>query len=152
MSSSLSFAPRYHELTQPDAGAIWMPMYNPNRECVVQERQRIEAEGFQVETRAEKLEHLLTPARATAEEQLKRARTQSAHELKLAAVALVAALGTVLFLSYVFGTLAARWLYPTWFATLSWLPATAVVYGVGALGAVPTLLILLRPLLRVETR
>lgn len=152
MSTSLSFAPCYHELTVPYASGIWMPTGHPNLACVVDERQRIEAEGFHVETRPEKLEHLLAPARAAAEEQLKRDRAQSAHELKQATVALVVALGVVLLLSYVFGTLAARWLYPTWFGTLSWLPATAVVFGVGVLVAVPVLFAIIRPFLRVETK
>jgi hypothetical protein len=152
MSTSLSFAPRYHELTQPEAFAIWVPMYNPKRECVAQERQRIEAEGFQVETRAEKLEHLLAPARNSAGETLRRARAELVHEVKLAAVTVLVVLGVFFFLSYVFGTLAVRWFYPTWFATLSWLPATAMVYGVGALVAGPTLFVLARKVFRVETR
>jgi hypothetical protein len=152
MSTSLSFAPRYHELISVGAGAIWMPMYNPDRECVAEERQRIEAEGFQVETRAEKLEHLFTAARNSAGEKRKRARAELVHEVKLAAVTVLVVLGVFFFLSYVFGTLAARWFYPAWFATLSWLPATAMVYGVGALAAGPVLFVLGRTVLRVETR
>ena len=152
MSIPLSFTPRYHELTHPDASAIWTPMYNPNRECVAEERKRIEAEGFQVETRAEKLEHLFEPARNSAGEKLKRARAELVDGVKLAALALLVVLGAFFFLSYVFGTLAARWFYPTWFATLSWLPATAMVYGVGALAAGPALFVLGRKVLRVETR
>lgn len=49
---ALSFQPTYHELTQGPAGSVWVPVYNPCRECVNQERNRIEAEGARVDSNA----------------------------------------------------------------------------------------------------
>jgi hypothetical protein len=51
MQTNLSFEPRYHELTCRDGRPVWVPMYNPIRECVDEERQRIQAAGGDVQTR-----------------------------------------------------------------------------------------------------
>ena len=53
----LSFEPTYHELVQALEGPSWRPLFNPVRECVQQERAKIEAEGGRV------LNRLWTPVK-----------------------------------------------------------------------------------------
>lgn len=52
MQTYLSFQPRYHELTCRDSRSVWVPMYNPIREVVQAERQRIEGEFGNVDSTA----------------------------------------------------------------------------------------------------
>jgi hypothetical protein len=52
MQTFLSFEPRYHELTCRDAQPVWVPIYNPVRECVERERQRIRGEFGVVDSTA----------------------------------------------------------------------------------------------------
>jgi len=52
MQTFLSFKPRYHELTCRDGKPVWVPMYNPIRECVQTECQRIKGEFGVVDSTA----------------------------------------------------------------------------------------------------
>jgi hypothetical protein len=52
MQTFLSFEPRYHELTCRDGQPMWVPMYNPIREVVQVEAQRIKGEFGKVDSTA----------------------------------------------------------------------------------------------------
>jgi hypothetical protein len=52
MQTYLSFTPRYHELTERDGKPVWVPMYNPVRQCVQAEGCRILGEFGQVDSQA----------------------------------------------------------------------------------------------------
>jgi len=43
-----SFLPRYHEMRE--AAGVWVPSYNPVRECVKEEGAQLLAEGVNVDT------------------------------------------------------------------------------------------------------
>lgn len=52
MQTFLSFEPRYHELTCREGQPVWVPMYNPIRDCVQAECQRIRDEFGVVDSTA----------------------------------------------------------------------------------------------------
>lgn len=138
MSTSLSFAPRYHELTSVGASSIWMPMYNPLRTCVTNERLQILAAGGLVEVRIDKLPVVVRRAVAKTKSRQRHARLAPVFEPVLE-VGFV--LGTVSMLAHIGYLVGASLLMAydlVWFNGLNQLEAVAVSAAVGlpALGII----------------
>jgi hypothetical protein len=131
MESYLSFEPRYHELTSRDGQPVWVPMYNPMRECVSAECSQILAAGGLVETRIEKLPEVVRRAIANTKRRQQRARWAPVLE-PLLAVGFV--LGTVSMLAHIGWLVGAALLMAydsVWFNGLDQLEAVAVSTAVG---------------------
>jgi hypothetical protein len=61
MKTTLSFTPTYHELVEIEGKLSWVPMYNPIRDCVREECQRILGEAVMVNSWAWKRPEVRRP-------------------------------------------------------------------------------------------
>lgn len=138
MQTCLSFEPRYHELSFRNGQPVWVPMYNPMRECVSAECSQILAAGGLVETRIGNLPEVVRRAIATTKSRQRRARWAPVLE-PLLEVGFV--LGTVSMLAHIGWLVGATLLTAydsVWFNGLNQFEAVGVSTAVGlpAIGAI----------------
>lgn len=147
----LSFEPRYHELTCRDGQPVWVPVYNPMRECVGQECLRIRATGGEVETR---VSHLPTPLRravSRTKNAQRYAKVAPVLEPMYALLMVLCFCALVLLACCLLGISLAMALDQAWFATLSRLQAFAVSLGAGLAVMCPVMGFLTRSWWRCAT-
>lgn len=131
MQTSLSFEPRYHELTCRDGRPVWVPMYNPLRECVSQESLQLRAAGCQVEGRLAMLPKLVRQAAVRTKRRERYARWAPVLEPVLSVGMALGVFSMLAHMTCLIGASLATAHDPVWFSGLSQLNAIAVSAAVG---------------------
>lgn len=131
MQTYLSFEPHYHELTCHKGQPVWMPMYNPMRECVSQERLQLQAAGCEVETRLRRLPKALCQAAARTQRKHRYAKWAPVLEPVLTSVMTLVTLFIFVLLGYLIGASLATAYDPIWFKNLPQLRASAISVVIG---------------------
>jgi hypothetical protein len=131
MQTYLSFEPRYHELTCREGQPVWVPMYNPMRECVSQECLQLQAAGCEVETRLGRLPKTLRRAVARTKRRQQYAKWSPILEPVLTGVLTLSAIALFVQSSCLVGAALAIAFDPVGFEKLSLLKALVLSAAVG---------------------
>jgi len=131
METLLSFEPKYHELTCRDGQPVWVPMYNPMRTCVSQEKLQLVAAGCQVEERLARLPKAVRRAAARTKRRERYSRWAPVLDPVLAVGMAIGAFAMFAQMSCLVGASLVNAYDPVWFKGLTQVETLAISAAAG---------------------